>query len=263
MNEEGLTDVEVAIEAALAGAEVVAGSYGADHLRFAKSPTDFATETDIAAEQAILQVLATDRPGDARTAEESGASGPVGARRRWLVDPLCGTLNFAATTPLVVVNVALVEDGACVAAAAVAPILGETFWTDGSRAVVRRDGVDHPLRPTPLSGLVEVNCDGPLNRPFVGGQLVHDPRLRARYSPRAVSSTLGVVWVAAGRRVSYVSDGSMRDNVHFAAGIAVAEAAGCVVTDLAGKPWRSGRGLVVSADRVTHDDVLALVEPHL
>ena len=259
-----LTDAEVAIAAALAGAEVVASGYGSVHARVAKTTTDFATETDIAAEAAIVGVLEAHRPADARTGEESGDHGPRAASRRWLIDPLCGTLNFAATTPLVAVNVALLQDGASGAAAVVDPIAGELFWTDGSRALVRRGGgPDRALAPTPVSRLVEINCDGPLDRPFVGGQLVHDPRLRAAYGPRVISSTLGVAWVAAGRRASYVSDGRFRDNLHFAAGIAVAEAAGCVVTDLAGDPLNTGRGLVVSADAATHQDLLDLVRPHL
>ena len=260
----GLTDVEVAIGAARAGADVVARSYGSEHVRFAKTSTDFATETDIAAEEAIVHVLQRHRPVDARTGEESGDSGSLTASRRWLIDPLCGTSNFAATTPLLAVNVALTQNGGSIAAAVADPIADELFWTDGSRALVRHgDGTEQALEPSPASALLEINCDGPLDRPFIGGQLVHDPRVRAAYGPRVISSTLGVAWVAAGRRACYVSDGSFRGNVHFAAGIALAEAAGCVVTDLAGDPLHTGRGLVVSADPTTHGEVLALVQPHL
>lgn len=47
--------------------------------------------------------------------------------RQWLVDPLCGTLNYAVGTMLVAVNVAL-RDGA---AAVADPFSGEVFFTDG------------------------------------------------------------------------------------------------------------------------------------
>jgi myo-inositol-1(or 4)-monophosphatase len=255
-----LTDAEVAIAAALAGAAVVAR---ATHERFAKSSTDFATETDIESENAIIHVLEAHRPADARTGEESGDSGPRAVSRRWLIDPLCGTLNFAAHTPLVAVNVALHQDGKNSAAAAADPMADELFWTDGSSAFVRRGSRDHLLAPTSRSGLIEINCDGPLDRPFVGGQLVNDPRLRAGYGPRVISSTLGVAWVAAGRRAAYISDGWFRENVHFAAGIAIAEAAGCVVSDLVGDQLHTGRGLVVSSDPATHHAVVGLVRPHL
>ncbi|WP_309223728.1 inositol monophosphatase family protein [Micromonospora sp. CP22] len=186
-----LTDAEVAIAAAFAGTEVVVRDYGADHVRFAKSATDFATGTDLEAEAAIVRVLTRHRPADSSIGEETGGSGSGAARRRWLIDPLCGTVNFAATTPLVAVNVALLQDGIGCAAACADPIAGEVFWTDGSAAYLRAYGKDRPLAPSAASGLIEINCDGPLDRPFVGGQLVHDPQVRGAYGHRVISSTLG------------------------------------------------------------------------
>lgn len=258
-----LSDADVAVAAALAGAKVVSRDYGATHPRYAKSGIDFATETDTDAEVAIVRVLASHRPEDRRTGEEAGDSGPAASTRRWLIDPLCGTLNFAATTPLLAVNVALIDDADTTAAASIDPIANEVFWTDGSKAHLRGGGEERPLVPSAVSGLVEINCDGPLDRPFIGGQLVHDPHLRAAYGPRVISSTLGVVWVAAGRRAAYVSDGTFYENLHFAAGIAIAKAAGCLVSDLAGDPLNTGRGLIVAADEATQRAVVALVEPHL
>ena len=258
-----MTDVEVAIAAAQAGADVVAHSYGNDHVRRAKTATDFATETDVAAEQAILAVLSELRPDDAHLGEELGASGAAQSPRRWLIDPLCGTSNFAATTPLAVVNVALVDRGAVSAAAAADPVAAEVFWTDGTSSFRRHLGEDRPLAPSAVSNLIDINCDGPTDRPFVGGQLVSDPNLRAAYGPRVISSTLAVAWVAAGRRVAYISDGHFRDNLHFAAGIALCRDAGCIISDLAGNPLHTGRGLIISADAETHARVLGLVQPHL
>lgn len=78
-----------------------------------------------------------------------------------------------------------------------------------------------------------------------------------------LSTTLAVAWVAAGRRAAYVSDGLFVDNVHFAAGIALCEAAGCVVTNLAGEPVGKGRGLIVAAYETTHAHLVEIVRPHL
>ena len=257
-----LTDVEVAIAAAQAGADVAARNYGGDHIRLAKSATDFATQTDVDAEAAIIAVLTRHRPADARTGEESGSGGEVHASRRWLIDPLCGTANFAADTPLVVVNVAISANGVTLAAAAADPVAREIFWTDRENAY-RRSDEDRPLSPTAQSRLVEVNCDDRLDLALIGGRLVGDPRLRGAFQPRVISSTLGVAWVAAGRRAAYVSDGEFREDLHFAAGIALCEAAGCVMSDFAGNPLHTGRGLLISADKQTHDRMLALVQPHL
>lgn len=59
--------------AAEACAAVVRALYGTDLARTAKSPTDFATEADLAAEEAILAVLAAERPGDAVEGRRPGA----------------------------------------------------------------------------------------------------------------------------------------------------------------------------------------------
>src|SRR5690242_8344057 len=138
-------DASVAIAAARAGAAVVRARFGAALARFEKSPLDFATAADIEAEDAILEVLGVTRPGDAVLAEESGLTGPAGAGRTWLVDPLCGTLNFAAGTTMVAVNVALQVGADLVAAATADPFTGEIFWTDGTRAARRHHGdIDEP-----------------------------------------------------------------------------------------------------------------------
>ena len=257
-----LTDAEVALAAAAAGAAVVRAAYGGAVTRHAKAGHDFATDTDIEAEQAILAVIAEHRPADGRVGEESGAAGAERARR-WLVDPLCGTLNFAAETPLVAVNVALVDGGDVTTCASADPIVGEVFWADTSGAWLRRGERDEPLRPSAASRLVDVNCDGPTDKPFLGAQLIADAAFRSEFGPRVLSTTLGVAWVAAGRRAGYVTDGRFADNVHFAAGIALCRRAGCMVTDLAGDPLHTGRGLIVAADAGAHARLVELVSPHL
>ena len=254
-------DEAVAIAAATAGAAVVKQMYGTDLSHFDKSATDFATEADIASEKAVRETIATYRPEDAFEGEETGRSGD--SERRWLVDPLCGTLNYAAQTPLAAVNVALVTPDGIQAAVAADPISEEIFWTDGTSARLRQGGGDTVLTPTPRTRLVDIQCDGPLDRPFVGGQLVADPRLRAQFGPRVMSSTLAVAWVAAGRRAAYVTDGYLEGSVHFTAGIALCQAAGCVVTDLNGDPIHTGRGMIAAADAATHQLLLDLVRPHL
>lgn len=257
------SDVEVALAAASAGAAVVRAAYGTELTHHPKSGHDFATGADLDAERAILEVIAACRPGDARTGEESGTAGDVSTLRRWLVDPLCGTLNFAVRTPLVAVNVALLDGASSPASVCADPIAEEVFWADGRRAFRRCEGIDEPLRPSAGSRLVDVNCDGPADRPFLGPELVADGAFRSAFGARVTSTTLALAWVAAGRRAAYVSDGWFTDNVHYAAGIGLCRSAGCVVTDLAGEPLSAGRGLVAAADAATHERLVEIVRPHL
>ncbi|MBO2456266.1 inositol monophosphatase family protein [Actinomadura violacea] len=256
------TDAQVAVRAARAGAAVVRDMYGTSLARFGKSGGDFATSADLAAEKAILDVIRAARPDDAVTGEESGRAGPDDADRRWLVDPLCGTLNYAVRSMLVAVNVALRAGPATVAAASADPFNDEVFWTDGVRAHVRTGGTDAPLVPSASSNLVDVNLDPPFpNAPgFRAANLLADEGFAARFRPRVVSTTLAVAWVAAGRRAAYVTDGHLRDSVHFAAGIALCRAAGCVVTGIHGQPLHTGPGgLIAAADPETHSALLELI----
>ncbi|MEU5539011.1 inositol monophosphatase family protein [Streptomyces sp. NPDC020362] len=257
----GESDAQLALRAALAGADVVRDMYGGALARFEKPAGDFATAADLAAEQTIVEVLRTARPHDAVTGEESGSTGSAHARRRWLVDPLCGTLNYAVRTMLVGVNVALRVGDDTTAAATADPFSGEVFWTDGQRARVRLDGTDEELAPSAESALVDVNLDPPFpNAPgFRAARLLADPGFGRRFRPRVVSSTLAVAWVAAGRRAAYVTDGDLRDSVHFAAGIALCRAVGCTVTGIDGRPLHTGAGgLIVAADGETHAALLAM-----
>ncbi|WP_202125173.1 inositol monophosphatase family protein [Actinomadura physcomitrii] len=106
---------------------------------------------------------------------------------------------------------------------------------------------------------MDVNLDPPFpNAPaFRAVDLLADARFAARFRPRVVSTTLAVAWVAAGRRAAYVTDGHLRDSVHFAAGIALCQAAGCVVTGIHGQPPHTGPGgLIAAADPDVHSALL-------
>ncbi|MCW2779794.1 MAG: phosphatase [Marmoricola sp.] len=256
-----LTDPELAIAAARAGAAVVRAKYGESLARFDKSPNDFATDADVEAEHAILDVLRAARPDDAFVGEESGHSGTATAGRTWLIDPLCGTLNYAAQTGLVAVNVALRSGDEISAAASMDPFADEVFWTDTITARMRRADIDHVVRPSAESHLVDVNLDAPhpegISR--FAASLLADRAFAESFRPRVLSTTLALAWVATGRRAAYLTEGDLRDSVHFSAGIALCRAAGCVVTGLRGQPLHTGDGgLVAAADEETHAALVAI-----
>ncbi|MCQ8772926.1 inositol monophosphatase family protein [Streptomyces telluris] len=263
-------DVDVAIAAARAGAEAVHARYGQRLSRMDKGAGDFATDADVAAEAAILDVIRAARPEDAVLGEEGGQHGAADAVRQWLVDPLCGTLNYAVGNMLVAVNVAL-RNGP---AAAADPFSGEVFFTDGDTAWVRSDEGDSRLAPTAATRLVDMNLDPPFpGAPgFRAVDLLAHPGFVERFRPRVVSTTLALAWVAAGKRAAYVTDGGdLAGNLHFAAGIALCRAAGCVVTGVDGAPigqggeadqsgqGQVGRGLVAAADAETHSLLMSMI----
>ncbi|SDD38131.1 inositol monophosphatase family protein [Actinokineospora iranica] len=93
-----------------------------------KSPGDYVTEIDLAAEKAIRDRLCREvGTAAAFIGEECGGAAGVVDGLCWVVDPLDGTTNFVRGFPSVGVSIALVADGEPVVAAVHAPMWGETF----------------------------------------------------------------------------------------------------------------------------------------
>ncbi|RSN28446.1 phosphatase [Amycolatopsis sp. WAC 01416] len=255
------SDAEVAIRAADAACEVIRRSYCRAVERVDKSDGDFATEADLAAEHVIRGVLREARPDDRVVGEEYGADEGAGWRT-WLVDPLCGTMNYAVRTQLVAVDIVLRVGDDVTAAVSADPFSGEVFWTGGAEAFVRRDRRDEPLVPGQGGDLVDLNLDPPFPNAvsFRAARMLMDDAFTGRFRPRVVSTTLALAWVAAGRRAAYVTDGHLKDSVHFTSGIALCQAAGCVVTNLAGEAVHTGaQGLVAASDSAIHRELIDLV----
>ena len=100
--------LDVAERAARAAADVLVdhlGRRGAGAVTTKSSPTDLVSEADVAAERAIRDVLARERPDDAILGEE-GEDRPGTSGLRWVVDPLDGTVNYLFGIPQWCVSVA-------------------------------------------------------------------------------------------------------------------------------------------------------------
>ena len=66
------------------------------------------TATDIAVEDEIRRIVEGERLHPV-VGEERGGEAPADGSAYWLLDPICGTRNFASGIPLFSVNLALVE----------------------------------------------------------------------------------------------------------------------------------------------------------
>ena len=92
----------------------------------AEGPTDIVTEADRRAEALLLDLVREERPGDGVLGEE-GASVVAAGSRRWVLDPVDGTHNYARGIPVWCAAVALVDDDGPAASAVFDPERGELF----------------------------------------------------------------------------------------------------------------------------------------
>jgi histidinol-phosphatase len=86
------------------------------------------TEADRAVEAELRVLLGKARPDDAVLGEEQGATG--GGSRRWIVDPIDGTRNYARGVPVWATLIALEESGSVRVGVASAPALGRRWWAE-------------------------------------------------------------------------------------------------------------------------------------
>ncbi|WP_105566523.1 inositol monophosphatase family protein [Microbacterium halophytorum] len=91
-----------------------------------KADRTHVTEADLAAERAIRDLIAEERPGDAIFGEEFGAS--ADAPRRWIIDPIDGTANYLRGVPAWGTMIALEIDGAVRAGVVSMPAMGRRWW---------------------------------------------------------------------------------------------------------------------------------------
>jgi myo-inositol-1(or 4)-monophosphatase len=105
-----------------------------------KGRSDFVTEVDRAAEEAIIDTLRTAYPQHAVLAEESGPSHPdAGAEYTWIIDPLDGTTNFIHGFPQYAISIALQHKGLLTQAVVYDPNRNELFTASKGRGAFLND----------------------------------------------------------------------------------------------------------------------------
>lgn len=103
------TELQIAVEAARAGANVVSAYTDRSRAQSfeLKGRHDLVTEADVASEKAIKSVISKAFPDDVMLAEESHGGAELTDERTWIIDPVDGTTNFAHGVPFYAVSIAL------------------------------------------------------------------------------------------------------------------------------------------------------------
>ena len=121
---------EIAIKAARAAGQLILERVGAVGKIDYKGAFNLVTEVDKGAEKIILDILRPEFPNDKILAEESGASEGADNSRRWLIDPIDGTTNFAHSYPMFCVSIGLEQAGKFVMGVVFNPVSNELFWAE-------------------------------------------------------------------------------------------------------------------------------------
>lgn len=225
-----------------------------------KKGNDFATEVDLAIERQVVDALQS-ATGIGVHGEEFGGA-PLDSPLVWVLDPIDGTFNYAAGSPMAAILLGLVRDGEPVAGLTWLPFTDERY-TGVLGKPLRRNGVEQPpLESIELAdaivGLTTFNVD---SRGRVPGRyrLAVIENLSRRCSRMRMHGATGVdlAYAAAGILAGAVSfSGKVWDH---AAGVALMRSAGGVVTDLAGNDWTVDCPSALAGNPGTHAQLLDLI----
>ena len=234
-----------AIEAVTAGLGVARKGEGAADIQL-KGPRDLVTAADVAAEDAIRAVLGR-LPGTTVVGEERGGEAPRDGAPYWLVDPICGTRNFASGLPLYSVNLALVEGGEVTVAAVGDPFTGEVHVAERGRGASALGGGSRRRLTVSGDSHVLVIEEGRARgeRRERAARCIAAAILINRWDLRNLGSTLSLAYLAAGRIAAYIVVSG--EALHTAAGTLLAAEAGAIVTDIEGRPWTADADSAVAA----------------
>lgn len=119
-----------------------------------ESQSSVVTAADLASEALIVARLRERFPDDGIIAEETGFQ-PGRSQRTWVVDPLDGTSNFAASLPWFGVMIALLDGGTPVVGGLYLPVTDTLYLAEAGQGV-QRDG--QPVRLTDATELSTVLC---------------------------------------------------------------------------------------------------------
>ena len=238
------------------------------------------TQADLEIDALCLRRIADRFPGDEVVAEESFRPGrPMLARRRWYVDPIDGTRDFARGRPGWAVLVGLCIDEQPVLGVVHEPVSSRTAWAidvAGTRSALQVDG---PLPEGELgAGAQSVRpSDRPLARAILASGKIF-PLTRAHAIRRALevsrdrtrrigSVGLRIAMVARGEADVYVQPPGRTRVWDTCAAAVLATAAGARITDIRGAPLQYPAGSVahhhgvVVAHAALHAEVLRRLRP--
>jgi myo-inositol-1(or 4)-monophosphatase len=225
-----------------------------------KSPNDFVTEVDRAAEAAIIDVLREAYPQHGILAEESGESGD--GEYLWIIDPLDGTTNFIHGFPQYAISIALAKNGVLEQAVIFDPTRNELFTaTKGAGAFLN----DRRIRVSKRIRLGEslIGTGFPFREfehldAYLGAFRELSQKTAGIRRPGAAA--LDLAYVACGRIDGFWEMGLQPWDM--AAGALLIQEAGGLVSDFAGEGDYLATGNIVAGTPKVFAQLLPVIQAH-
>jgi myo-inositol-1(or 4)-monophosphatase len=225
-----------------------------------KGDYDFATVVDIEVERLVRAHLHHEAPGIPFLGEEEGGEG-LTSEALWILDPIDGTANYAAGSPICAISLALLRRGEPLLGIVAAPLLGERFVAvkgagaslNGARIQV--GGREPSDRLVALSDFAFGRKHRESNR--LRFAVIEELVRRAMRLRIHGSVALDLAWLAAGRLSATVALSNLPWDV--SAGVLLVREAGGVVFDDSGAPYGPRSSTTIAAIPAMRDPLVSVI----
>jgi myo-inositol-1(or 4)-monophosphatase len=250
-------ELAAAKNAARKAGEILTANYGKVIPRF-KKDRSLVTDSDIASEKLIKDLLRKEFPSYSFLAEESGLEDNR-SEYEWVIDPLDGTTNYSIQNPFFNVSIALAKDDV--------PVLGVVYYPFQDELFHAVEGMGAYLNDRKIL----VSATKNVRDAFVCFCHGHDPktvnRATCAYSKikkvtnhlrQIGASELELSYVGAGRVDAFYM---LKQNPwDVASGTLIVREAGGIVSDIDGKPFTLKSKDAVASNGSVHKELLALLQ---
>jgi myo-inositol-1(or 4)-monophosphatase len=225
-----------------------------------KGAYNIVTDVDKASEKMIIEAIQKNYPDDGLLGEEGGAVIAQKSNRRWIIDPLDGTTNYAHSYPFFAVSIGVEEDNKMVVGVVYNPMADEMFvaekgggaFLNGVKLQVSKEGsLENSLLATGFPPDTVNNMHNNLESFKYLTNQCHGVR-------RDGSAALDLCFVAAGRLDGFWERKLSPWDV--AAGSLIVEEAGGTVTNLDGGFMELAKGNILASNGLIHEQVIAGLE---
>lgn len=234
LSASGVPAMAVAQACAARAREIIRGAFGDGPAISVKGNRNIVTETDVAVERAVHEILAREVPEHAILSEETAADTRSGGWM-WVCDPVDGTKNFAQGIPHFAFSIALCHDEVPRLGLTLHPLLDWEFRAErGGGCWLNERRVTVSGRASLAESVVSVDLGFDDLR---GGQQLDLSRAlwtKVQGIRTSSSAALGFAFAAAGKWDAYIH--RQLSPWDSAAGIVLVEEAGGAVSDLEGNP---------------------------
>lgn len=196
-----MKEYKLAKKAAKAAGKLLMKYYGKKIQIKKKSEIDLVTEVDEKAQNLITEMIRKKFPEDAILAEEGELAKTQQAKRRWIIDPLDGTTNYAHHYPRFCVSIAFEKNSQLMAGAIYDPVMKEMFSAKrGSKPKLNGKAIALSQPKNLKESLLVTGFPYDLNDPRLDNlKLFKHLLFKAQAIRRDGSAALNLAYVAAGR----------------------------------------------------------------